>query len=98
MKIEAGRSGREGYLKLDSQVTKGTAPPGLTTLDVDHTIYLGKSLKSNNDYSWILYSSVSQPVSCQIFKCQMKVCKTTIFSLFWSLFNMKIIVLQAKKG
>jgi|FrelakmetLWP11LW_1041352.scaffolds.fasta_scaffold232564_1 hypothetical protein len=41
-KVEAGRSGREGFLKLDSQVTKGTAPPGLTTLDVDHTIYLGK--------------------------------------------------------
>ena len=42
-KIEAGRSGREGYLKLDSQVTKGTAPPGLTTLDVDHIIYLGNN-------------------------------------------------------
>ena len=40
-KVEAGRMGREGYLKLDSQVTKGTAPPGLTTLDVDHVIYLG---------------------------------------------------------
>jgi len=40
-----------GYLHLfntktilfsqDSQVAKGTAPPGLSTLDVDHTIYLG---------------------------------------------------------
>ncbi len=39
--IEAGRSGRDGYLKLDSQMTMGNAPPGLTTLDVDHTLNLG---------------------------------------------------------
>ena len=39
--IEAGRSGRDGYLKLNGQLAKGTAPSGLTTLDVDHKIHLG---------------------------------------------------------
>ena len=41
LQIQAGRSGRDGYLKLDSQQTMGNAPPGLTTLDVDHAMYLG---------------------------------------------------------
>ena len=40
--IEAGRSGRDGYLRLNGQEAIGAAPSGLTTLDVDHRIYLGK--------------------------------------------------------
>ena len=40
-RIEAGRSGRDGYLMLNEQIAKGTAPSGLSTLDVDHVINLG---------------------------------------------------------
>ena len=40
-RIEAGRSGRDGFLMLNEQIAKGTAPSGLTTLDVDHVINLG---------------------------------------------------------
>jgi EYS protein len=49
-KIEAGRSGRDGYLMLDSQNTMGNAPPGLTTLDVDHTLNLGGLEKFDSYY------------------------------------------------
>ena len=41
-RIEAGRSGRDGYLKLNEQLAEGKAPSGLTTLDVDHIVNLGK--------------------------------------------------------
>ena len=46
-RVEAGRSGRDGYLKLNEEMTKGTAPSGLTTLDVDHLINLGNSCDSH---------------------------------------------------
>ena len=66
-RVEAGRFGREGFLRselfgcfvfahywsdtnlfyhplrVDGKTATGTAPPGLTTLDVDNVVHLGKS-------------------------------------------------------
>lgn len=44
-RLEAGRSGREGYLTFHGKTEKGVAPPGLTTLDVDSLVHLGNILK-----------------------------------------------------
>ncbi len=40
-RVEAGRTGRDAYLRLDGQVAKGTSPVALTTLDVDNVLYIG---------------------------------------------------------
>ncbi len=41
-KVEAGRSGRDGYLRLNGQVAKGRSSMAITTLDVDNVLYIGK--------------------------------------------------------
>ena len=43
-RVEAGRHGREGYLRANGEMVTGTAPPGLTTLDVDNVAHLGKNI------------------------------------------------------
>lgn len=49
-RIEAGRDGREGYLRMNGQHAKGIAPSPLTTLDVDQTLYLGSLGEAQNDH------------------------------------------------
>ena len=40
--FEAGRKGREGYLRMNGQRAVGTSPLSLSTLDVDPNLFLGK--------------------------------------------------------
>ena len=56
--IEAGRSGRDGFLKLNDEIVKGTAPSGLSTLDVDHVINLGRERQYSNLYSISIYFKI----------------------------------------
>ena len=53
--IEAGRSGRDGFLKLNDEIVKGTAPSGLSTLDVDHVINLGTNAKRIHRHFILFY-------------------------------------------
>ena len=57
-RIEAGRSGREGYLKLNEQIAKGNAPSGLTTLDVDHVINLGEYRSQIRNQSSVIFAII----------------------------------------
>ncbi len=45
-RLEAGRDGREGFLRMNGQHANGIAPSPLTTLDVDQTVYLGSLVES----------------------------------------------------